>query len=84
MEKETLIAQLKEIVKPYAKNEEALLNINENTDFVNDLKINSANLVDVILDVEEQFNIVIDNESMERMLNVKSAIEIIEAKLGAQ
>lgn len=84
MDKETLITQLKEIVKPYAKNEEALLNINENTDFVNDLKINSANLVDVILDVEEQFNIVIDNESMERMLNVKSAIEIIEAKLGAQ
>jgi acyl carrier protein len=84
MEKETLIAQLKEIVKPYAKNEEALLNINENTDFVNDLKINSANLVDVILDVEEQFNIVIDNESMERMLNVKSAMEIIEAKLAAK
>lgn len=84
MEKEALIAQLKEIVKPYAKNQDALLNINENTDFVNDLKINSANLVDVILDVEEQFNIVIDNESMERMLNVKAAIEIIEAKLGAQ
>ena len=84
MDKQTLITQLKEIVKPYAKNEEALLNINENTDFVNDLKINSANLVDVVLDVEEQFNIVIDNESMERMLNVKSAIEIIEAKLGAQ
>lgn len=83
MDKETLIRQLKEIVKPYAKNQEALLNINENTDFVNDLKINSANLVDVILDVEEQFNIVIDNESMERMLNVKAAIEIIEAKLGA-
>ncbi|PWV56740.1 phosphopantetheine-binding protein [Chitinophaga sp. S165] len=84
MDKETLIAQLKEIVKPYAKNQEALLNINENTDFVNDLKINSANLVDVILDVEEQFNIVIDNESMERMLDVKSAMEIIEAKLAAK
>ena len=84
MDKETLITQLKEIVTPYAKNQEALLNINEDTDFVNDLKINSANLVDVILDVEEQFNIVIDNESMERMLNVKSVIEIIEAKLGAQ
>lgn len=82
MDKETLITQLKEIVKPYAKNEEALASIDENTDFINDLKINSANLVDVILDVEEKFNIVIDNESMERMLNVKSAIEIIEAKLA--
>jgi acyl carrier protein len=84
MDKETLIAQLKEIVKPYAKDQEALQNINEHTDFVKDLKINSANLVDVILDVEEQFNIVIDNEAMEHMLNVKSAMEIIEAKLGGQ
>lgn len=84
MDRETLIAQLKEIVKPYAKDQEALQLINENTDFVKDLKINSANLVDVILDVEEQFNIVIDNEAMEHMLNVKSAVEIIEAKLGGQ
>jgi acyl carrier protein len=84
MDKETLIAALKEIVKPYAKNEAALLNINEDTTFVEDLKINSANLVDVILDVEEKYNIVIDNESMERMLNVKAAMEIIEAKLATQ
>ncbi|WPQ61570.1 phosphopantetheine-binding protein [Chitinophaga sancti] len=82
MDKETLIAELKAIVKPYAKDEEALANINENTDFINDLKINSANLVDVILDVEEKYNIVIDNESMEKMVNVKSAIEIIEAKVA--
>ena len=83
MDKETLISQLKEIVKPYAKNQDALDNISETTDFINDLKINSANLVDVILDVEEKFNIVIDNESMDKMLNVKAAMEIIEAKLAA-
>ena len=84
MNKETLIAQLKEIVKPYTKDQAALDNINENTDFINDLKINSANLVDVILDVEEKFNIVIDNAAMEKMVNVKSAMEIIEAKLAPQ
>jgi len=82
MDKETLITELKAIVKPYAKDEEALNNINENTDFITDLKINSANLVDVILDVEEKYNIVIDNESMEKMVNVKAAMEIIESKLA--
>lgn len=82
MDKETLIAELKAIVKPYAKDEEALANINENTDFITDLKINSANLVDVILDVEEKYSIIIDNESMEKMVNVKAAMEIIEAKLA--
>lgn len=84
MNKETLIAAIKDIVKPYTKDEEALNNLSENTDFVTDLKINSANLVDIILDVEEKFNIVVDNDSMERMLTVKAAIEIIETKLAGQ
>ena len=41
-----------------------------------------ANLVDVILDVEDEFDIEIDNESMEKMLSVKAAIDIIETKLA--
>ena len=56
--------------------------LTEDTDFINDLKINSANLVDVILDIEEKYDIVIDNEAMERMINVKAAMEIIENKLS--
>ena len=82
MTNETLIEKLKEIVKPYVKNEEGFNNMNENTDFLNDLKINSANLVDVILDIETEFDIIIDNDSMEKMLTVKAAMEIITAKLS--
>ncbi|NAS30599.1 acyl carrier protein [Flavobacteriaceae bacterium R38] len=82
MNKEELIAKLKTIVKPYIQDEEAYGNLNEETDFINDLKINSANLVDVILDVEEEFDIEIDNEAMEQMLDVKSAIRIIEEKMA--
>jgi len=81
MTKEELIEKLKGIVKPYVKNEEGFNNLNEHTDFLNDLKINSANLVDVILDIENEFDIIIDNDSMEKMLNVKAAMEIINAKL---
>jgi acyl carrier protein len=83
MTKEELIIKLKAIVKPYIQDEEAFLNLTEETDFINDLKINSANLVDVVLDVEDEFNIEIDNDSMEKMLSVKAAIEIIEQKLSA-
>jgi acyl carrier protein len=81
MDQETFIAQLSEIVRPYAKNQEALAQINASTDFINDLKINSANLVDVVLDVEEKYDIVIQNEEMEKMLNVQAAMDIVEAKL---
>jgi acyl carrier protein len=81
MNKEELLSRLKVIVSNYTQNKEALDSINEDTDFLKDLKINSANLVDVVLDVEEEFGIEIDNLSMEKMLNVRAAIEIIENKL---
>jgi acyl carrier protein len=82
MNKPEIIEKLKVIVKPYIKNQEAFDNLTESTDFISDLQINSANLVDVILDIEEVFAIVIDNQSMERMLDIKSAIKIIETKLS--
>ncbi|MFZ1534376.1 MAG: acyl carrier protein [Chitinophagaceae bacterium] len=82
MNKEQLITSLKEIVKPYVRNEEGLASLTEETDFLTDLKINSANLVDVILDIETAYDIIIDNESMEKMLTVKAAMEIITAKLS--
>lgn len=82
MNKEELIARLKLIIKPYTTNTEAYDNLTEETDFINDLSINSANLVDIILDIEENFDVIIDNTDMERMLDVKTAVEIIETKLA--
>lgn len=76
-----MILKLKRIVKPYIQDQEAFDHLTEDTDFINDLKVNSANLVDIVLDVEDEFDIEIDNESMEQMLNVKKAIEIIQTKL---
>lgn len=81
MDKEQAFEQLKNIVKPYVQDQKAFESISEETDFINDLKINSANLVDVILDIEEKFDIMIDNESMKKMANVKEAIAIIETEL---
>jgi len=82
MEKEILIEKLKEVVKPYVQDQIAFENLSEDTDFINDLKVNSANLIDIVLDVEDMFDIEIDNESMEQMLNVKKAIEIIQTKMN--
>lgn len=80
MTREETIQKVKAIVKPYANNAEAFEKLDEDTDFIKDLNINSANLVDIILDIEEAFSVIIDNEEMERMLTVRAAIEIIESK----
>lgn len=79
-----LIAKLKTIVEPYIQDEEAFKNLSEDTDFVKDLKINSANLIDVILDVEDAFDIRIENEEMEKMMSVKAAMDIVNSKFNAK
>lgn len=84
MDRQELIERLKVIIKPFANNDEAYNNLTEQTDFIKDLNINSANLVDIVLDIEENFDVVIDNADMERMLDVKTAVEIIETKLAAK
>jgi len=84
MNKEEIIAKLKIIVKPYTTNSEAYDNLSQDTNFINDLNINSANLVDIVLDIEEAYNVVIDNTDMERMLDVKTSVEIIQTKLTAK
>ncbi len=82
MNKEETISKLKEIIKPYVNNHKAFDNLSETTDFITDLNINSANLVDIILDVEEAFAIIIDTQSMEKMLTIQATLEIIKSKLA--
>ncbi|UJH91606.1 acyl carrier protein [Antarcticibacterium sp. 1MA-6-2] len=77
-----ILEKLKKIVTPYAQQKSALEGFNDKTDFINDLQVNSANLVDVVLDVEDEFNIEIDNESMDGMLTAGDAREIIQRKMA--
>lgn len=82
MDREVIISAIKEVAAPYTQDKEALDQLSETTSFITDLKINSANLVDIVLDLEEKFGIEIDNDSMSKMLDVKSTLDVIEDKLA--
>ncbi|WP_127845437.1 acyl carrier protein [Psychroflexus aestuariivivens] len=77
-----IIQKLKSIVEPYVNNQPNFEQLNENSDFIKDLEINSANLVDVVLDVEDEFDIRIENDDMEKMLNVEATVDVIQKKLN--
>lgn len=81
MSEEEILSRLKKIVKPYVQRPEGLDNFDNDTGFIQDLQINSANLVDVVLDVEDEFDIEIDNASMEGMQTVGDARQIIQNKI---
>lgn len=55
--------------------------IGMDSNFIQELNINSANLVDIVLDVEDAFGIRLENEDMDRMQTIRDALNIITQKL---
>ena len=57
--------------------------IQEDKDFVEDLKADSLAIVEVVLALEEQFEIEIPDEDTEKIKTVKDAIEYIKANASS-
>lgn len=82
MTQEIIQQKLRSIISPYIQNETNFKILSPDSEFIRDLEINSANLVDIILDVEDEFDIELNDQDMENMLTVKASVEIIEKKLS--
>jgi acyl carrier protein len=82
MTREQILDELKRVIAPYTTNKEMLAGINDQTDLIKDLKINSANLVDIIIDAEAKYDIEIDYDSADKMINVGTCIDVIDEKLS--
>lgn len=72
--------KVKEIVAPYVKNTDALDNATGETSFLKDLSINSARLVDIVIDFEDNFDIEVADEEADKILTIKDAVELIQQK----
>lgn len=73
--------RLKEIVSQYLPEDVDASQITEDSNFIQELNINSANLVDIVLDVEDAFDIRLENEDMDGMQTVSDALKIVEIKI---
>ena len=82
MNRESILQSLKDLIQPYVGDTAAFDSMNENSDLVNDLKINSAHIVDIVLDIESEFDIMIDDQSINEMVSVGASIDVIESKLA--
>lgn len=82
MQEEEKYQKLKDIVKVYLPEDVSVSEIQLSSNFITELNINSANLVDIILDVEDAFDIRLENDDMNQMQTVRDAIDIIDSKLA--
>lgn len=78
------LEQLIAIVQKYLPDDVSTSSITPNSRFIEELNINSAHLVDIVLDVEDVFDIMFENEDIEGMKTVKDALAIIESKIDTK
>ena len=68
------------ILTPHVRNEEALANVSAETNILDDLKVNSARLVDVVLAFEDEFDIEIPDEDVDSVNTVGDCVKLIVGK----
>jgi acyl carrier protein len=82
MDEKKIYAELINILRLYAKNPEELEKATRDTHILNDLKVNSARLVDVIIKCEDVFDISIEDDEADKIRTIGDALEIIQGKIA--
>lgn len=70
------------ILESYTRKDDVLAKAMPETSILIDLKVNSARFVDLVLDVEDEFEIEIKDSETNLINTIGELIELIEKKLG--
>ncbi len=82
MDEKKILDEFMNIIKIYAKDPGLLEKATKETHILNDLKVNSARLVDIIIKCEDVFGIEIDDEDADKIRTIGDAVNVVKAKLG--
>ena len=80
MDEKKIFQEMCNILKLYTKNPELLDTATKDTHILNDLKVNSARLVDVVIKCEDVFGISIDDETADQVRTINDAIRVVSAQ----
>lgn len=82
MNPEEIFERVVKILTPHAKNQDALKAVSQETHILNELKVNSARLVDVVLAFEDEFDIEISDDEVDTVNTVGDAVRLIATLAG--
>ncbi len=81
MDQAAVMERVVKILTPWVKDEKALASVSLETNILEDLKVNSARLVDVVIAFEDEFDIEIADEDVDSVNTVGDAVNLITSKL---
>ncbi len=82
MNEQEIMGRVVKILTPWVKDKDALAAVSMNTNILDDLKVNSARLVDVVIALEDEFDIEIADEDVDLVNEVGDAVRLIVARAG--
>ncbi|MDR3321389.1 MAG: acyl carrier protein [Synergistaceae bacterium] len=82
MQSEEVLTKLKELVMDRLNVEED--QIKPDASFVEDLGADSLDIVELIMGIEEEFDVEIPDEDAEKLTNVGEALTYVKSKLGVE
>jgi acyl carrier protein len=82
MNEQDVLERVVKILTPWVKDQSALASVAMGTNILDDLKVNSARLVDVVIALEDEFGVEIADEDVDKVNEVGDAVKLILAKQG--
>ena len=77
MTEQQVFEKVVSILKPFAKAPDVLSSAGMETSILKDLKVNSARLVDVVLEIEDAFAIEVKDEDADKVKTIGDAVRLI-------
>ena len=80
-----IIGKLKSIIQPYLDEDEVNIDqISLESHLIQDLGLDSFYVIDLIIDIETEFDIAIENDQISQFETVESVVKVIEEKLATK
>ena len=80
MDEKQIFAEMIGILRAYTKDTTLLDKATLTTHILDDLKVNSARLVDVIIKCEDVFGITIEDDEADKIRTIGDAVELVRKK----
>jgi acyl carrier protein len=80
----TVSAALEEIVRRFAPRDRAGVPLTAQTRLIDDFGIDSPRMIDIVLEVEDRFGIVVDDDAVGRVRTYGEVLALVEKLTGTE
>jgi acyl carrier protein len=82
MNEEQVFNRIVNILEPFVGDPGVLRHVTRQTHIIDDLKVNSARLVDIIIQAEDTFDIVIEDDEADEVGTLEDMVRLIARKIA--